>query len=140
MVKLCSILEHILHLRDFIKQCKDLGQDVATDKFFDSVSFWQQAYERSEAGQSKLNDQIYELQQRNTRLMAKLRAKAPMNENEVLPTTKRKAPTGKNAKSSNGAKKRAKIPDQMQSVIPLMDVDSSGDEDGMRHSCPSHRW
>jgi hypothetical protein len=35
---------------------RDLGQVVATDKFFDSVSFWQQAYERSEAAQSKLQD------------------------------------------------------------------------------------
>jgi hypothetical protein len=127
------MLEHILHIRAFIKKSKDLGHDVATDKFFDSVSFWQQAYEQSEAGQSKLHDQIYELQQRNSNLLAKLRAKNPVNENEVSQTSKRKAPAGTNAKSSNGANKRAKIPDQMQKIIPLMNDDSSGGEDGMKH-------
>jgi hypothetical protein len=128
------MLEHILHIREFIKKSKDLGHDVATDKFFDSVSFWQQAYEQSEAGQSKLHDQIYELQQRNSNLLAKLGAKNPVNENGVSQTNKRKAPAGTNVKSSNGAKKRAEIPDQMQKSIPLMTDDSSGEEDGRIHS------
>jgi hypothetical protein len=128
------MLEHILHIREFIKKSKDLGHDVTTDKFFDSVSFWQQAYEQSEAAQSKLHDQIYELQQRNTSLLSKFRAKNSANENEDSQTNKRKAPTENNAKSSNGTKKRAKIPDQMQKSIPLMNNDSSVEEDSMNHS------
>ena len=128
------MLEYILHIREFINKSKDLGRDVTTDKFFDSVSFWQQAYEQSEAAQSKLHDQIYELQQRNASLLAKFRAKNPANENEDSQTNKRKARTGNNAKSSNGTKKRAKIPGQMQKSIPLMTDDSSGGEDCMKHS------
>jgi hypothetical protein len=128
------MLEYILHIREFIKKSKDLGHDVTTDKFFVSVSFWQQAYEKSEAAQSKLHDQIYELQQRNASLLAKFRAKNPAYENEDSQTSKRKAPIGNNAKSSNGTKKRAKIPDQMQKSIPLINDDSSEEEDSMNHS------
>ncbi|KAJ6081285.1 hypothetical protein N7499_006159 [Penicillium canescens] len=126
-----AIVKHKPPDQGFIKKSRHLGHDVATDKFFDSVSFWQQAYEQSEAGQSKLHDQIYELQQRNANLLAKLRAKNPVNENEVSQMNKRKAPAATNVKSSNRAKKRAKIPDQMQKSIPLMDDDSSGGEDGL---------
>jgi hypothetical protein len=120
-----------LQIRQFIKK-KDLGQVGATEKFFDSVSFWQQAYERSEAGQSKLQDQVHELNQRIEGLLAKLRAKATANDNETLPANKRKAPAvGKNANSSNMARKRTKLPQSMQKSIPLMDDDDdSGEEDG----------
>jgi hypothetical protein len=43
----------------------------APHKYFESVAFWQQAYERSEAAQSKLLDRIYDLEQRNETLLAK---------------------------------------------------------------------
>ncbi|KAI2707066.1 hypothetical protein CBS147372_977 [Penicillium roqueforti] len=125
-----SVKEYILQIRHFIKKTKDLGQIVATDKFFDSVSFWQQAYERSEAGQSKLQDQVHELNQRIEGLLVKLRVNGTANDNESLPANKRKASAvGKNTNSSNMAKKRIKLPKNMQKSIPLMDDDDSGEED-----------
>ncbi|OQD86515.1 hypothetical protein PENANT_c007G07275 [Penicillium antarcticum] len=123
--------EHIVHIRDFIKKSKELGHDVVTDKFFDSVSFWQQAYEQSEAGQSKLHDQIYELEQRNNRLMAKIQAKNPVNQNDAPQTNKRTTPPGRNVKNSNRVQKRAKIPHHMQRIVSLMNDDSSGEEYGL---------
>lgn len=121
-----------MQIRHFIKKTKDLGQIVATDKFFDSVSFWQQAYERSEAGQSKLQDQVHELNQRIEGLLVKLRVNGTANDNESLPANKRKASAvGKNTNSSNMAKKRIKLPKNMQKSIPLMDDDDSGEEDGI---------
>lgn len=121
-----------MQIRQFIKKTKDLDQGVATDKFFDSVSFWQQAYERSEAGQSKLQDQVHELNQRIEGLLAKLHAKVIGNENESVQANKRKAPAvAKNANSSNMARKRTKLPKSMQKGIPLIDDDDdSGEEDG----------
>jgi hypothetical protein len=118
-----------LQVRQFIKKTKDLGQVVATDKFFDSVSFWQQAYERSEAAQSKLQDQVHELNQRNEDLLAKLRVKGTTNGNGTLPANKRKALVGKDANSSNMARKRIKLAKSMEKNIPLMDDDDSGEEE-----------
>ncbi|KAJ5817658.1 hypothetical protein N7447_007666 [Penicillium robsamsonii] len=129
-----GVKEYILQVRQFIRETKDLGQVGATDKFFDSVSFWQQAYERSEAGQSKLQDQVHELNQRIEGLLANLRVKVTANENETLPANKRKAPAGgKNAKSSHMARKRTKLPKSMQKSIPLLDDDDddSGKEDDL---------
>lgn len=121
-----------MQIRQFIKKTKYLDQGVTTDKFFDSVSFWQQAYERSEAGQSKLQDQVHELNQRIEGLLAKLHAKVTGNENETVPANKRKAPAvGKNANSSNMARKRTKLPKSMRKRIPLIDEDDDlGEEDG----------
>ncbi|CAG8909150.1 unnamed protein product [Penicillium egyptiacum] len=125
-----SVKEYILQIRQFIKKSRDLGQVVVTDKFFDSVSFWQQAYERSEAAQSKLQDQVHELNQRIEGLLAKLRVKVTANDNETLPANKRKAPAvGKNANSSNVARKRIRLPKSMEKSIPLMNDDDSGEED-----------
>ncbi|KGO74413.1 hypothetical protein PITC_019460 [Penicillium italicum] len=126
-----SVKEYILQVRQFINKSKDLDQIVATDKFFDSVSFWQQAYERSEAGQSKLQDQVHELNQRIEGLLAKLRVKVTTNDKETLLANKRKAPAvGKDANSSNMARKRTKLPKKMQKSIHLMeDDDDSGEED-----------
>ncbi|CAG7935101.1 unnamed protein product [Penicillium nalgiovense] len=125
-----SVNEYILQIRQFIKKTKDLDQVVVTDKFFDSVSFWQQAYERSEAAQIKLQDQVHELNQRIEGLLTKLRVRIATNENEALPANKRKAPVEKNANSSNMARKRIKLPKSMEKSIPLMDDDDSGEEDG----------
>ncbi|KAF3028003.1 hypothetical protein E8E15_004506 [Penicillium rubens] len=124
-----SVKDYILQVRQFIKKTKELGQVVATDKFFDSVSFWQQAYERSEAAQSKLQDQVHELNQRNEDLLAKLRVKGTTNGNGTLPANKRKALVGKDANSSNMARKRIKLAKSMEKNIPLMDDDDSGEEE-----------
>ncbi|KGO60475.1 hypothetical protein PEX2_086570 [Penicillium expansum] len=128
-----SVKEYILQIRQFIKKTKDLDQVEATEKFFDSVSFWQQAYERSEEGQSKLQDHVHELNQRIEVLLAKVRVKVSANDYENLPANKRKAPAvGKHSNGSNMARKRTKLPKSMQKSIPLMDDDdSSGEEDGL---------
>ncbi|CAI7584651.1 unnamed protein product [Penicillium glandicola] len=124
-----GVKDYILQIRKFIKNTKDLREVLVTDKFFDSVSFWQQAYEQSEAGQSKLQDQIHELNQRIEGLLAKLRVKGNANYNETLPANKRKAPAvGKNANNSNMARKRTKLPMSMQEIIPLMDSDDDSGE------------
>ncbi|KAJ5832602.1 hypothetical protein N7474_000913 [Penicillium riverlandense] len=69
---LTKIPGYFLQIRQSIK--KDKGfQLTAPTKFFDSVRFWQQASEGSEAEQSKLRDRIFELEQRNEGLTAKLR-------------------------------------------------------------------
>jgi ribosomal protein L9 len=121
-----------LQIRQFIKKTKDLDQVVVTDKFFDSVSFWQQAYERSEAAQSKLQDQVHELNQRIEGLLAKLRVKVSTNDNGTFLANKRKASVGKNANSSNMARKRIKLPKSLEKRISLMgDDDSEEEEDGI---------
>ena len=60
-------------MRQFIKDTKDSYRDTSPEKYFDSVSFWQKAYEKSEAEQSRLLDHTYELEQRNAALVAKLK-------------------------------------------------------------------
>ena len=119
-----------MQIRQFIKKTNDPDQVVVTDKFFDSVSFWQQAYERSEEAHRELQDQVHELNRRIEGLLAKLRVKVTKNDNGTLPANKRKAPVGKNANSSNIARKRIKLPKSMEKSISLIDDDDSGEEDG----------
>lgn len=78
------------------------------DRFFDSVSFWQQAYERSEAEQSRLMDRVYELEQRNEALLAKMQAQKVATQHEAQVSTKRKA------NGNSGACKRAKTQGNLQ--------------------------
>jgi hypothetical protein len=121
-----------LEVRSFIKSSKDLGHVGSIDKFFDSVSFWQQAYAHSEAEQSKLHDEVHDLQQRIEGLVSKLRVRTT-NDNLSSQTNKRKAATaGKSASGSTVTKKRVKLPSSMQKSIPLMDDDDVdlGVEDG----------
>ncbi|KAL4904814.1 hypothetical protein BDW74DRAFT_178388 [Aspergillus multicolor] len=69
-----------LDIKEFIRQCRESISPSKTaeifhapEKFFDSVSFWRQAYEKSEAEKSALLDRIFELEQRNEDLLEKLR-------------------------------------------------------------------
>ena len=74
---------------------------------------------------------MHELNQRIEGLLAKLHAKVTGSENESVPANKRKAPAvAKNANSSNMARKRTKLPKSMQKIIPLMDDNDLGEEDG----------
>lgn len=82
-------LEYISQIRDLIKTTYEKDSPV-NDKFFDSVRFWQKAYEESQAEQTKLLDKIYELEQRNQSLLAKARENAS-NKNKSSESTKRKA-------------------------------------------------
>ncbi|KAJ5101825.1 hypothetical protein NUU61_004047 [Penicillium alfredii] len=101
-----DIREYIQHIRHFIKHGKDSSHFLPPDKFLDSVGFWQQAYEKSEAEQSKLHDRIFELKQRNTSLLTKLRT------GEML-TTKRKA---MNAEKDNGRADTARKSRKLDSI------------------------
>ncbi|KAE8350573.1 hypothetical protein BDV28DRAFT_150815 [Aspergillus coremiiformis] len=98
--------EYILQIRKYIKDTKDADKSYTQDKdkFFDSVSFWQQAYEKSEAEQSKLLDRIYDLERRNEALTAKLQAR-DSTFGEESTSSKRKAAAGK---KTAAARKRAK--------------------------------
>ncbi|DAA73300.1 TPA_exp: Uncharacterized protein A8136_5225 [Trichophyton benhamiae CBS 112371] len=61
-----SIRDHILNLRAYIAAGKRLWPEPAcVESHLDSTRFWREAYEKSEAAQSKLLDRIYELEQRN---------------------------------------------------------------------------
>lgn len=103
-------LDHILQIRSYIMTAKDPESNPVTsqpDKFFDSVSFWQQAYERSEAEQSKLLDRIFELEQRNTALLAKTQ-KGDVGEEEQLPESSKRKANPKNPTGAATARKRAK--------------------------------
>lgn len=92
----------------------------------DSVGFWQQAYEESEAEQSKLHDRIFELEQRNTSLLTKLRT------GETL-TTKRKA---MNADKDTGRADTARKSRKLDSIhnqrggSEIHDILDSADEQG----------
>ncbi|KAF7593355.1 hypothetical protein BBP40_011645 [Aspergillus hancockii] len=96
-----TIREYILQIRQNIKNSKtaDRFYTEDRDKFFDSVSFWQKAYEKSEAEQSKLLDRIYDLERRNEALTARVQGKNPTVEEEQL-SLKRKA--GGNKKAVGG--------------------------------------
>lgn len=82
--------DYILHIRQFVKGTKSSVHFVSPDEFFDSVTFWQQAYEESEAEQSKLHNRIFELEQRNDGLLAKLRMEDVVD-NNAADSTKRKS-------------------------------------------------
>ncbi|KKK14972.1 hypothetical protein P175DRAFT_0490565 [Aspergillus ochraceoroseus IBT 24754] len=69
-----SVKEYILQTREHIKKSKDAEIFFSPDRFFDSVAFWKDAYEKSEAEQSKLLDRIYELEQKNNTLSAKVQS------------------------------------------------------------------
>ncbi|KAL3434886.1 hypothetical protein BDV09DRAFT_204496 [Aspergillus tetrazonus] len=67
--------EFILQCRESIKASTTADIFLSPQKFFDSVSFWKQAYEKSEAEKSTLLDRIFELEQRNEELVGKLRTR-----------------------------------------------------------------
>jgi hypothetical protein len=102
-----------------IKNAKDCNSLYLEDRFFDSVSFWQHAYERSEAEQSRLMDRIYELEQRNEALLAKLQSQNPLSEENTQLSAKRKANGNLNAR------KRAKTQMKLQSQAPAMALETS---------------
>ncbi|KAJ0425468.1 hypothetical protein BJY00DRAFT_308211 [Aspergillus carlsbadensis] len=69
-----DIKEYILQVRQFIKTSREAEAFRSPEQFFDSVAFWKQAHDKSEAEQNKLRDRVYELEQCNEMLLARLRA------------------------------------------------------------------
>lgn len=95
-----------------IKTSKTAEVFHSPDKFFDSVSFWRQAYERSEAEQGKLLDRIFELEERNEVLTAKFypREEIPTKSAVKLPLKRKdtnKQPTDKQPKKQRHSMKHS---------------------------------
>jgi hypothetical protein len=67
-------IEYILQVRQFIKTSREAEAFRSPEQFFDSVAFWKQAHDESEAEQNKLRDRVYELEQCNEMLLARVRA------------------------------------------------------------------
>lgn len=99
--------EHIWKIRKFIRSRKETAI-IADGKFFDSVSFWQKAYEESQTEQTKLLNTIYELEQRNQSLLAKVNKEFPEIESKPGASSKRKAGGTGTLESSDAAKKRSR--------------------------------
>ncbi|OJD17887.1 hypothetical protein AJ78_02059 [Emergomyces pasteurianus Ep9510] len=66
-----TIKDHILEVRRHIYNGKICHIPELPTKHLDSITFWREAYEKSESAQSKLLDKIYELEQRNAALLLK---------------------------------------------------------------------
>ncbi|KAL2800451.1 hypothetical protein BJX66DRAFT_332028 [Aspergillus keveii] len=69
-----DIKEYILQVRQFIKTSREAEAFRSPEQFFDSVAFWKEAHDKSEAEQNKLRDHVYELEQCNEMLLARVRA------------------------------------------------------------------
>ncbi|KAJ8166054.1 hypothetical protein LV155_002570 [Aspergillus fumigatus] len=114
-----NVQDYVLQIRKNIKNAESCGRDYLEDRFFDSVSFWQHAYKKSEAEQSRLMDRIYELEQRNEVLITKLQSQNSLSQEVTQVSVKRKA---------NGclnARKRAKTQVNFQSQAFGMVFESS---------------
>ncbi|KAL5343086.1 hypothetical protein BJX70DRAFT_207305 [Aspergillus crustosus] len=85
-----GMTEYVLQIRQNIKSSRDADISLSPEMFFDSVTFWKQAYEKSEAENSKLLDRTYELEQRRDALLAKLNSHED-SQSEVKQESKRKA-------------------------------------------------
>jgi hypothetical protein len=115
--------EHLLKIRHFLRRKKECDI-IADGKFFDSVSFWQKAYEDSQAEQTKLLNTIYELEQRNQSLFAKVRREVLQTESQNTLSTKRKAAsTSNHVDRSETTKKRPRRPAQKEAEVKDNEVE-----------------
>lgn len=98
-----SIIDHILGLRRHIRTGTrepepDLEPTTATlvndNRHVDSVAFWRESYEKSEAAQSRLLDRIYELEQKNESIR--------LNKDDDGPATQERATTKRKATNDEG--------------------------------------
>ena len=115
--------EYLLKFRHFLKRKKE-SEIVADGKFFDSVSFWQKAYEESQAEQTKLLNNIYELEQRNQHLLAKVKKEYPEDDGMSGISTKRKAGcTSSITESSTTTRKRSRRPVKNEAEVTGNEVE-----------------
>ncbi|KAL4920448.1 hypothetical protein BDW62DRAFT_198765 [Aspergillus aurantiobrunneus] len=98
-----GIREYILQSRKSISVTETAEIFHTPDKFFDSISFWKQAYEKSEAEQSQLLDRNFELEQRNAILMAKVHPREEIPAEVIV-----QKPLKRRATRSQTTNKRAK--------------------------------
>lgn len=108
-------------------------------KYFDSVSFWQQAYERSEAEQTKLLDRIYDLERRNDALLAKLQGTDTADVEGAAGSTKRKGGAGdKNGGGGQMSRKKTKTQGRLSQIVPMpVLLDPCGKEIEYQEECRS---
>ncbi|PWY67169.1 hypothetical protein BO70DRAFT_418840 [Aspergillus heteromorphus CBS 117.55] len=117
-----QIPQYLLQIRQNIRNENQTGRASSRDKFLDSVAFWQQAYERSEAEQSKLLDRIYELEQRNESLLARIQGTVHTGQEEdkgVAPLKRKATAPSNGARNNTTMRKRAKTqtPSEMRATL-----------------------
>ncbi|KAK2776252.1 hypothetical protein FQN53_002750 [Emmonsiellopsis sp. PD_33] len=131
-----ALKDHILQTRQHIHNGGNPHSSTTEDKHLDSITFWREAYEKSESAQSKLQDRIYELEQRNEALTLRGEGKNSAGTN---PSTKRKSdgdlPTTvsrsqKRSKTSKTGRSATSMP-QMKDLLDGMPV-----ELGFKESSP----
>ncbi|KAJ5152298.1 hypothetical protein N7492_010593 [Penicillium capsulatum] len=103
MPKTDDVPEHILEIRQHIKASETL-QISSQDKFFDSVTFWQKAYEASEAEQAKLLNTIHDLEQRNQGLLSRLRTEPSASDDKHISGKRMSAGVNKASRESKKSK------------------------------------
>ncbi|PKY03569.1 hypothetical protein P168DRAFT_327629 [Aspergillus campestris IBT 28561] len=115
-----DVKEYILQIRQQIKSTAEADEVYTQKKYFDSVSFWQQAYERSEAEQTKLLDRIYELERRNDALLAKTQGQDTADVERAADSTKRKGGAGdKNGGGGQMARKKTKTQGRLSQIVTV---------------------
>ncbi|PYH31694.1 uncharacterized protein BO87DRAFT_441717 [Aspergillus neoniger CBS 115656] len=118
-------------IRHHVKSTHSSDRSYTHDKFFDSVSFWQQAYERSEAEQCNLLDRIYELEQRNESLRARLQDAGDAGAENGQAALKRKTTANSAAAGSEAmTRKRAKTQTLSRMDASVFDNSLSAGLDG----------
>ncbi|QGA18175.1 hypothetical protein EYB26_005859 [Talaromyces marneffei] len=125
-----SVIDHLQHICLHIKSTRNHSPSStsSSDKYFDSVAFWKQAYTKAEATQSKLNDRIYELEQRVETLKLKLkqednlydtpeRGKRKGSQEPTVPESQRKRKKTNNASAGIGLSSEAELERLTELVI-----------------------
>lgn len=117
--------DYILQIRGLIKNIKECNV-VFDDKFFDSTRFWQSAFEKSQAEQTKLMDKIYELEQRNQALLVKAHGSQSIDTESPNSMKRKAAAIEENGTGTETAKKRTR--GRMTEVLSPTDLRLKRDE------------
>ncbi|PYI16319.1 hypothetical protein BO99DRAFT_405198 [Aspergillus violaceofuscus CBS 115571] len=125
-----TMKDYFTRIRQFIKAVTPTDRPTSRDQFFDSVAFWQKAYETSEAEQSKLLDRIYELEQRNEVLTTKLHGSNAVSKDMAQEPTKRKATLDASMAGTNTSRKKPKSQTLSQSRACMLTENTSTGRDG----------
>ncbi|KAJ6102663.1 hypothetical protein N7486_005090 [Penicillium sp. IBT 16267x] len=128
-----EVKDYILEIRHFIRN----GLQVeSSDKFFDSVAFWQKAYNESEAEQAKLLNKVFELEQRTQGLRSKIKESQNVG-NAFSPSSKRKVPSSESLKGLKPPRKKARSRDSQTQLAKTTDgEDDEDDEDSDNENAP----
>lgn len=89
------------------RHVNDEMQVASPERFFDSVAFWQNAYQQSEAEQAKLHNTIFELQQRIQSFNSKIKDNRM---SDGSPLSKRKIRFSEDETGQGSSAKKAQAP------------------------------